>query len=228
MDLRRDHAGARDGGAITGKVLRAGTDPATGELTYEPVQDAIVTGVNSADYPLLYDLTANSVSTAISQRDGTFTMIDSRYTGGLVMVSATTPEGETRTATAYQSNPLDSENHGLRFFSNIAKVTFTFEPLVPAPGPAVVDVTLVRVGDPGQRLLADSLVVEGSRLLVGIRKRNAEVEQVSIGGVSHAFGDDPAPDTEPMAFDVVTSRGVRRRARRGCTASRWLARDDAG
>ena len=192
-------------GVITGQVLRAGTDPETGEPTYTPMSDVIVSGVNAAGYSQIEDPGANSVSTAVSQPDGTFTMLDSRYTGGLVLVSATTPSNETETATAYQSNPLDSANYGLRFFKNIAKVTFTFDPVTPAPGPAVIDVTLVRKGDLGQRLVADSLVVEGTSLLVGIRRRNTDVQGVSIGGQAYAFGEDTAPATEPLNFDLVTS-----------------------
>jgi len=197
--------GRATAGAITGQVLRAGIDPDTGSLVYEPIAGAIVTGVDATDASLLYDMDANSISSAVSQPDGTFTMIDSRYTGGLVKLAATTPQAETRVATAYQSNPLDSENRGLRFFPNVARVVFTFDPLEPAPGPAVVDLALVRLGDADKRERVEGLVVEGSRLLVGITRRNAEVELVSIGGVGHAFGTDAAPLSEPLRFDLVTS-----------------------
>src|SRR5262249_22815561 len=74
-------------GVITGRVLRAGTDPTTGALTYTPVPDAIVAGVNAADASLLEDPAANGLSTATTQADGTFSLIDARYTGGLVKIA---------------------------------------------------------------------------------------------------------------------------------------------
>jgi RHS repeat-associated protein len=193
-------------GVITGQVLRAATDPDTGALIYEPEGDAVISGVNGAGYSQIEDPGSDSVSTAWSDStSGTFALFDSRYTGGLVQVSARTKYGETKTATAYESDPTDSENKALRFFPHIARVTFTFDPREAAPGPPVVDVSLVKVDDAGKRSLADSLVVEGVHLLVGIRCKNADIESVTINGQGWAFTPDTAPASDPLAFDVITS-----------------------
>jgi hypothetical protein len=122
-----------------------------------------------------------------------------------VSVSARTPQGETKTATAYQSNPSDSANYGLRFFTHIAHATLTFEPLTPPPGEAVVEAAVVRLGPEGQRFATDGLIVEGSRLVVGIRRKNAVVEGVSIGDQAYTVVPDTLPRTDPMGFDLVTS-----------------------
>ena len=84
-------------------------------------------------------------------------------------------------------------------------MTITFEPLQPPPGPAVVDVAVVQLGPVGERSPTTGLIVEGSRLLVGIRKRNAEVEGVDIDAQAHAFGPDTLPASDPRAYDLVTT-----------------------
>jgi hypothetical protein len=192
-------------GVITGKVLRASYDASTGESRYDPIPGTLVTGVNGAGYSLLEDPAAQNVSSAFTQSDGTFTLFDARYTGGLIGVSARTPDGQSKVATAFEGNPMDAANYNLRFFRNIAQVTITFEPMTPGPGPTAVDVEVMRKGADGERLATDGLIVEGSRLLVGIRKKNAVVEQVQIGGQAVPFGSDPLPVGDPARFDLVTT-----------------------
>ena len=53
------------------------------------------------------------------------------------------------------------------------------------PGPSMVDVAVLRVDDSGRRQTTDGLIVERTRLIVGIRRRNAQVDEVRALGVVH-------------------------------------------
>jgi hypothetical protein len=190
-------------GVITGTVLQA--EAVAGELEYTPTSGAIVTGLNQGGYSALEDPASNSVSSATTDATGTFTLIDARYTGGLVGVSVLAPDGRTKIGTAYQSNPMDSGNYNLRFFANIARLTVTFDKKDPDPKPAAVTMQVVREDANGDRHSTDGLIVEGAALRVGIRKQNADIEAVSVGTVSLGFEPDTYQTPDPPAFDVITS-----------------------
>ncbi len=105
--------GAALGGAITGKVLRARWDPGAATPTYEPVQGALISGVDASGQPLFASgATAAAATVTVSQADGTYSLFDRQYTGGAVTISATL-NGVTRTASAYEVDPQNVKSPGL-------------------------------------------------------------------------------------------------------------------
>ena len=88
-------------GVITGKVQRTVWNPGAQTPTYMPIAGALVSLADSSGNPVLG---IGSANVARSQPDGTYTLIDSRYTGGSAIITAVTG-GVTQTSTLYEINP---------------------------------------------------------------------------------------------------------------------------
>ena len=126
-------------GLIMGVVRRARFAPGTAAPIYEPVPNAMVSGVSISGRPLYAD--NNGSTLAISQKDGTFALFDPRYSGGQVQISAKSPEGDIVVSTAYEANPQDGNaGYLLKYYRNVAVANVTFAAKTPAAGPTKVTV----------------------------------------------------------------------------------------
>ena len=113
-------------GVITGKVLRQVWNPGAAAPDYVGVQNAIVSRVDEQGNPV--GTTASGSNVAISQADGTFTLIDSFYTGGSIQIAAVM-DGQVQRATAFDStDPLSRQSvpEELRFYRNVATANITY------------------------------------------------------------------------------------------------------
>lgn len=133
-------------GLITGTVRRAKFVPGAAAPIYEPVPNAMVSGVAISGRPL-YD-ERSGATVAISQRDGTFALFDPRYTGGQVLISAKSTDGEVVSALAYEANPQEGRAGDLlRYYHNVAVANVTFAAKAPEVGPTRVTVHAFTGGD---------------------------------------------------------------------------------
>jgi hypothetical protein len=159
------------GGVVTGKVLRTVWKPGAPLPEYEPVANALVSGVDVQGNPLFAKAPDGGAPpvVAVSQADGTYALFDQHYTGGPVTVSATSPGGGTVTGIAYEANPQDTKSPGLRFARHIATANLTYAAVQPPQGPTATEITLTRTVDGEEQPVLDGVVVTGTP--VGARFR---------------------------------------------------------
>jgi hypothetical protein len=180
-------------GAITGKVLRSRAG--AGTVEYDPVQGALVSGVDQGGVPLLGDDTRQATVTR-SLADGRFTLWDLAYRGGPVRVAAVLPgtsalqacpdgfdgNATQRCATATEAAPQDWSQTGLRFYRNVATTSIVFPAVAPPPPPPAVRIDLKRIEN-GQRVMAGEIVVLGTPLLIEMRSQSVTVQTVTLNGI---------------------------------------------
>jgi len=92
-------------GVIIGVVRRAQRVAGSTVPTYVPVAGAMVSAVGLDGRPLYASQSGATI--AFSQANGTFALLDKRYQGGQIVVSAEI-DGQIVQATAFEANPQDS------------------------------------------------------------------------------------------------------------------------
>jgi hypothetical protein len=202
-------------GVITGKVLRPVIEAGASTPRYVGVPNALVSGVDAGGQPLTAAKTGANV--AISQKDGTFTLFDNAYQGGTVTLHATSPDGETKTATAYESNPQDLKSPGLGKYRNIATANITFPAKVGDAPPAAIDIAVFTTVD-GQLKRSKGTSLANTPMTVGLSAKNATVTNVTIQGATYAVRadtghltgmdsivSDPFVATEAGAYTIVAT-----------------------
>ncbi len=150
----RQIQGRSPAGAITGHVRRARWGAAA-MPTYEGVRGALVS-MGTLDNGVCRPLqdAGDDPPAAVSQTDGTYTVVDPHYDGGPVVIAATV-EGQTACVEAYEVLRADAEDlpaaqRLLDRYSRVATADVSFSAQPPPPPPAAIDI--------------DVFVVEGERL----------------------------------------------------------------
>ena len=160
-----------------------------------------MSGVDTSGQPLTASQTGASV--AITQKDGTFTLFDKAYTGGTVTLSATTPEGDRQTATAFESNPQALNSPGLGKYRNIATANITLPAKAPNAPPAAITIQVYKTV--GGALQKAAVVVAGSPVTFGFKAENATVTSATVKGAALAVrADTTHATTMPQMADGFT------------------------
>jgi hypothetical protein len=178
------HPGLPTPGVIGGKAYQIVYKPGALEPVYEGIGGAKIQALDS-------DGNLKNVF-ARSQSDGTFTVWDPQYRGGLVKVHATV-EGARNAVdtTAFEANPIDSRQWMhvlLQRYLHVANVDVTFNIDTPPPAPDVSVHVMTLTADM-VRKETTGIVVAGVPLIIGFKLENGVQGEV----VSATINDDDEP-----------------------------------
>ncbi|MGE0454278.1 MAG: RHS repeat-associated core domain-containing protein [Vicinamibacteria bacterium] len=175
-------------GVVTGKVFRQRfVKNVPGQAPAEPVYD----GLADALVAMHEGIVGDGDIVALSQPDGTYTLADPQYTGGVVDVTAivgATPEAELARTPAFQANPQDFASTGLRYYRNVATANITFAPKEPPPPPSALAILIF---DASTGADVQGLVTVGTPLLVTFAS-DATVTSATIDGQPYSVAADTA------------------------------------
>ena len=182
-------------------------NPGSSVPEYEPVPGALVSGVDVTGEPLWATVRpgqAAGPNVAVSQRDGTYALLDLHYQGGPVTISATI-DGVTRTATAYEANPQDLKSPGLQFVRHVAVANVTFPAAAPPEPAPAIPVKMFVEDDEGHRSPVTGVVVAGTPVIVGTTATDVTILAAeTVGGDEEDKPCDEAQDSDQYRTDSKT------------------------
>ena len=180
-------------GFITGTVRRATRAAGATAPLYVPVAGATVSAVGLDGRPL-YQLQSGA-TVAISQADGTFALLDQRYKGGQIVVSAEVG-GQFMQATAFEAEPQDSTvpEFVRNAVKNVATVNLTFAASEPAPAAPTLSIRPFVTGSDGALVeLTSATVTVGAALTFKLAVTQAGSPIPSASAQQAALTVEPDP-----------------------------------